>query len=801
MKKRIFLLFLMVIALALPSHAVLKEGNLDTTLFVLRNELSNYHIDLEKRSKNIKQYNQQMVKELIEVINQADQNTMMLYSQKSGYVFELTYACHQATEAYRKFKKKTIPFQKILRKNKIEVGRLDSLIENLRTMQVDYMSEKTKTDRACCLALAINIRRTLAENGQQLMDYQHYYELTEKRLKYLNDYAVRRYADIQNSIFSNADGNYLQTLASFGKQWRQTSEDVTAKYKPIGSVGHMVSQWDVRIIFMLFAIIIFYALVSIILNIVVIRVILTRILRSERFSHIKEEFMIRRRCIIMAMTVITFAIILGIIRATVQQNFIIMACGLLVQYTWLLGMILLSLLLRVKAEQIMSAFRIYSPLLVIGFIVIVFRIVLIPNTLINLIFPPILLLCSLWQWSVICRQKKNVPKTDMYYTWVSLIVIIGSTLSGWMGWTFFSVIIVIWWVMQLTCILTITFFRGWLMAFASRHKLEEKDIRHKWFFNLLLHLLLPIAALGTIVLSIYWAAEVFNLSDAVWGILDHKYVNFKQISFNLWNLLTVVVLFYIFRYINHTADAFMKLHFEMIDPTTSDSRYTMTKNVLQVLTWGTWLLISVAICNVSYTWFVVISGGLSTGIGFAMKDILENIYYGISLMAGRIKIGDYIVCDGVRGRVSSITYTSTMLEALDGSVMAFQNSQLFTKNYRNMTKNHGYELDILEVGVAYGTNIDEVKKIIIEGVSKLKCINHEKGVKVLLKSFDDSCITLRILVWVNVLNQAIADAEVMECIYNVFNKNGIEIPFPQREITIKQISPDVSKITKDSFND
>ncbi|WP_238314390.1 hypothetical protein [Segatella albensis] len=193
---------------------------------------------------------------------------------------------------------------------------------------------------------------------------------------------------------------------------------------------------------------------------------------------------------------ITFAIILGIIRATVQQNFIIMACGLLVQYTWLLGMILLSLLLRVKAKQIMSAFRIYSPLLVIGFIVIVFRIVLIPNTLINLIFPPILLLCSLWQWSVICRQKKNVPKTDMYYTWVSLIVIIGSTLSGWMGWTFFSVIIVIWWVMQLTCILTITFFRGWLMAFASRHKLEEKDIRHKWFFNLLLHLLLPIAALA-----------------------------------------------------------------------------------------------------------------------------------------------------------------------------------------------------------------------------------------------------------------------------------------------------------------
>ena len=94
--------------------------------------------------------------------------------------------------------------------------------------------------------------------------------------------------------------------------------------------------------------------------------------------------------------------------------------------------------------------------------------------------------------------------------------------------------------------------------------------------------------------------------------------------------------------------------------------------------------------------------GLATGIGFAMKDILENIYYGISLMAGRIKVGDYIICDGIRGKVSSISYTSTMLEGIDGSVIAFTNSQLFTKNYKNLTKNHGLELDVLEVGVAYG---------------------------------------------------------------------------------------------------
>ena len=56
-------------------------------------------------------------------------------------------------------------------------------------------------------------------------------------------------------------------------------------------------------------------------------------------------------------------------------------------------------------------------------------------------------------------------------------------------------------------------------------------------------------------------------------------------------------------------------------------------------------------------------------------------------MTGRVKIGDLIVCDGIRGKVTSISYTSTMVTAMDGSVIAFTNSQLFTKNYQNMTRN------------------------------------------------------------------------------------------------------------------
>ena len=156
-------------------------------------------------------------------------------------------------------------------------------------------------------------------------------------------------------------------------------------------------------------------------------------------------------------------------------------------------------------------------------------------------------------------------------------------------------------------------------------------------------------------------------------------------------------------------------------------------------------------------------------------------------MAGRIKIGDLIVCDGIRGKVSSINYTSTIIEGSDGSVIAFQNSQLFTKNYKNLTKNHGYELLSINVGVAYGTNIAKTRELLIKAIKKLDCIHKNKGVNVQMSSFDDSAITLQIITWVKAITLFKAKDNIMETIYNTLNDNGIEIPFPQREINLKHI--------------
>ena len=775
MKQKALLFIVFSLLYCLPSKSVLKEKDLDNTLSILRQELKEYHDDLERQSGFFKFQNEQVFEQTRFILNKSNQNSLMLYSQKPDYIFDLTYACHEATEQYRQFQKNVMPFKSIIDRINGEIARYDSLITNLSQMPKMMLSEQAKIDRNVCLTLAVNIRRTLNANSDQLYEYVRYYEQTELRLKYLNDYANKRYKEIQTNIFKNGGDNYLKILSNLNTELQATSDIIFDKYKPLKRTH---SQWDIRVISFLFEMIIICAIIAFVLNWLVFKFIIARFKQPEWLQN-------KHNCVILTTTVITLALILGIISFIFkEQNFIIMASGLLVEYTWLLGVILISLLIRINDKQIWSALRIYSPLLFIGFIVISFRIILIPNDLVNLVFPVILLVCALWQWRVIRLHNDNIPKSDVFYSYVSLAIFVASTICSWTGYTLLSVQLLIWWVMQLTCILTITCIGGYLKRWAEHRNYAEKPVTETWIYDFIYSVILPVLAIFSIIISIYWAADVFNLSDTTWKLFRTKFIDSKNFVLSIFSISQVATLWFLFSYINRTIQALFRLHFEKTDKASAASRQVMIRNVINLLVWGTWILICLNMMHVDNTWLVVVSGGLSTGIGFAMKDIIENIYYGISLMAGRVRVGDYIICDGTRGRVSSINYTSTMIEAIDGSVIAFQNSQLFTKNYKNMTKNHGYELDILEVGVAYGTDIEKCRKLLVDAISKLPFLERGKQVRIVLKSFDDSCITLKILVWVPVFTQYVDDGKVLECVYKTLNENNIVIPFPQRDIHI-----------------
>ena len=825
MHKSFLINILLMLLVALPSHAVLKERNIGGSLAMLRIELSNYHNKLERQTGAQKDQREQVMKQLLSTMNRSQQNAIMLYSQKSGNVFDLTYACHEATEQYKSFKETVGPFREYVDETNKEIIRYDSLISDLSSMYTASLTDKEKIDRNVCLTLAVNIRRTLNYKKQQSQQYIDIYKRTEARLKGLNDYANKRYAEIQASIFYNNGENVFSLLRNLKNEIKTTGQTMAEKYRPTNKFH---SDWDSRIILILLAIIVFYALIAAGLAYIVIGFVITKLVKKNKADFMlrwlfgsdggdraKENFRAKRVCIILAATVITFAAVLGMVKATINQNFLSMASGLLVEYAWLMAVILLSLLIRLDGKQILHGLRIYTPIMAMCFIVIFFRIVLIPNVLSALVMPLLLLVFTVWQWFALRKNSKQLPATDSFYAWVSLTVFLASDVASMVGYSLLSVEILIWWTMQLTCILTITCVSDLLKQYGNdpRRKFFDDDtpVSRTWFFRFVYTAALPILGTLSILISIYWAADVFNLSDTTLFLFNRSLVNTDKFTFSIMRAVQASVFFFMAKYVNHVS--LHTLHYQLNlreqrkakeekrkpSMQTVMSHTAMWRNLIQVVIWGSWLLVTLTIFHIDNSWIVAISAGLSTGIGFAMKDILENLYYGISLMAGRIKVGDYISIDGTKGTVRNISYTSTTVEALDGSVISYQNSQLFSKNYKNLTRNHGNVLSIIPIGVAYGTRVPEVKSAIDAALVKLNKSNYIKYLKTVFAGFGDNSIDFKILAWVDSRKQTYAEGDIMEAVYNALNDKNIEIPYPQRDIhivsdTAHLVSPTPSNI-------
>lgn len=775
MRRITIILFLLTMFIG-EAGAVLKEKNLEQTLTILRSELTKHYQELSAQRQERENQREEVFRSLTQTMKQSNQNALMLYSQDQEYLFDLTYACHQATELYQDFQRRQAPFRDYIVTTASEIARYDSLVTNLKSMPVNMLSDKARTDRSVCLTLATSIMRSLKDASQQTEDYIRYYDMTEARLKNMNDYAQSRYYDIQTSIFVNGGDTYIDIVRHLKEKWQTMKEVVSRKYSISQENRH--SDWNIYWILGLFGAILFYALIAIGLNLLTFRFMPRRL-------H-TQEFLKKRSSIIWATTTITLAILMGLLRHNSEQNFVIMASQLLVEYLWLLAVILISLLLRVKGSQIKSAFHIYAPLLVIGLVVITFRIILIPSELVTLAFPPILLCCMVWQWIGVRRHNQNIPRSDMFYTYISLIVFIASVACSWAGYTLLSVQLLIWWIMQLTCILTITSISQYLKLYADRHNFDSKPITQTWFYTLVHQVAVPVLIVGSVMLSVYWAADVFNLSDMCWDIFNRNFIDQKKFKVSIVKISIVVSLWFLFSWLSKTVLSLMRLHFMHKDPSTAESRTVMGRNVIQVLIWGAWLLISLSLLNVSVYWLMALGGGLSTGIGFALKDIIENIYYGATLMTGRIKVGDWIEVDGTMGKVASISYTSTVVESLYGEVITFQNSQLFTKNYKNLTRNHGYVLAAIPFGVAYGSNLKDVCRLVEEAVNNMnhEWMDPEKRVKSVVTEMGDSSVNFKLFVWADAVKKVYVVSDVLKCVYDTLDAHGISIPFPQRDVHI-----------------
>ncbi len=864
--KKISLIFVLSF-FAIQVQAVLNEKNLEQTLGVLRVELATTYNDLKVNTELMKKNSERQHQKMIQTMQKSDQIALMLYSQKSNYTFNMTYVCNEATQMYRDFTQHMLPYDRIMNYLDGEITRYTQLIHTLESLppsltrekqvrakqstsapgnKIDslrvkmdsvklknlpfFLSDKGKEDRAECIGFAKIILQKYQELKKEISRDNEHYERIRRHLKEIFDFAQKRYKEIQQSIFVNGEESYFSILGHLDRTIKQVKRDVADKYENKHyEYNHIKSEWRGTIVFGLILFVVFYITLSFILSNVIVRVLMRKV-KALRES---KEMQLKADCIIVAGSLFIFAVAMMIIKFFLHHNFIIMASQLLVSFSWLITIILVSLLIRLQGEQIKSALRLFMPIMLLGFVVIIFRIIFIPNTLVNLIFPPILLLFTVWQYWVLKHGGKNLSKNDKIYSWISFILMCVATVLAWKGYVLMSVQIFIWWLILLMLILTVTCIYDFLTTKEQKYlqkkfglkKLPEKrwfsrdgsNITESWFFDLLLMLILPVSVIFSVIFSFFMAAEVFDLTDICFALFLRPFVDIPDVCrMSIAQITILASLYFVFNFISYLAKAIYKnfriRHIQRknngVAVATSQANLTLFNNVTSIVIWGGYFILALIMLKVPKSGISIVTAGLATGLGFAMKGLLENFFYGISLMTGRLRVGDWIECDGIRGKVDSITYQSTSVITPEGSIISFLNSALFTKNFENLTRNHFYVMSKVNVGVAYGTDVEKIRQLLETNILALSYKNKQgrevldvkRGVKVLLSDFGDSSIDLVVAYWTLVSEKILFDCKVKETVYNILTKNNIEIPFPQRDVHIISPQPSSQRPKKPKSN-
>ena len=224
-----------------------------------------------------------------------------------------------------------------------------------------------------------------------------------------------------------------------------------------------------------------------------------------------------------------------------------------------------------------------------------------------------------------------------------------------------------------------------------------------------------------------------------------------------------------------------------------DTLANLVETVIGVLIWILGLLIAMSIILPSVTPANVLAGiGLgSVAVGFAFKDIFENFLAGVLIMLRKkMKLGDFIKCSDVEGRIEAISLRDTHLRHLSNELVVVPNSYLF-KNPVEIVTESRLRRHTVNVGVAYDVDVDAARELILKAVNDLDIVDNNKGAEVYAEEFGDSSINFLVRWWTG--SQPV-DAHrskdlVVRALKRELDKAGMEIPFPYRTLTFKEPLP------------
>ena len=687
-----------------------------------------------------------------------------------------------------------------------------------------FLSTVGQQDRDSCLFYAGELLKIYAENRATVLADSLHYQEAYLRLKESYDYAASRYRLLQQEIFTEGQIPWWTLLIKAKTYWKMAAQEARAQYSmdaitdPNFNLDNAESRSMNGYLFVLVTMMLFILLICWL-------VAAGLLWLACRFIKPMQENIPRQKRMF-------FALILGVLiylllfsnTAGVRNISVALAMKQIATFFWLLLAIVGALLVRVNPEKIKKAFLLYLPVIFMAFSVILCRVSSVPNLLMNFLFPPVLLLIFVWQLLTCLFRGKKAEKSDKFICWVSFVVVGLATALAIFGYIFVALMLLVWWYFQLAAVQTLvaighlmTRYRENFMSarvekategitLVSGADRESLLFKATWFYDLIRHVAIPCLALASLPLCIKHSMDVFNFEDLFHQLYETPFMQvpgqdgevFFRIS--LQSIVRVGGLYFIFRYLSRALHAlwqrgrynsFMRKN-KRQNIRANEINLSLGNSLISVAVWFMYIVCIVYILKIPTGSLGLAIGGLSAGIGLALKDIINNFIYGIQLMSGRLRVGDWIECEGVRGQVVDINYQSTQVETEEATTVSFLNATLFSKSFTNLTKGNSYQFLKIMVGVAYGTDIEKVRVVLEKAMEVMKTkdkygrdvVDPRFGIYIRFGEFSDSSVDIAIKQFVLAPEHIAYRDKAKEIIYNALKENGITIPFPQRDLHI-----------------
>ena len=876
-KRKLIGILILLLAVAVPAMAVFTGMGLDATLFNLRSELYHEYKRLDSTREQQRENYEIQHQKMVDIVKKCNDLSLMLYSQKQEYAFDISYALEKVSEEYKDFNANRTPYDRIVFSLDVEINRYARLIESLRRLPPELLdvevvpdslayhndsldvhlrqneslleqdlheqvagvlamnaardtvsreertpafilSEVGQADRDSCLRYAAELLKMYAETRELVMADSTHYREARLRMEESYKYAREYYGIIEDKVFVEGQTPWFTILSQPGKYWKNTKAAMNEKYS-FSDIGKALFKDQVdyseeeivnntrlvnsaRIYWLIVYVLVFFLLWGLSALVMWPAYKFIKPLKKRVAKEQKRYIALLLGCILfMALTF-----------ESTDDDIALKAMHIMYTFFGLLVAINTALLIRVKPAKLKHSVRIYLPTICTALFVISCRVLFVPNAFLNMFFPPLLLAMALWQLIANLKRSHKADLTDAVLGWISFVITAIALIIGLAGYIFLSLIILVWWYFQLGLILAI--LSVWDLTLLYKEKRLNKRLEAysakitfvsgqdkdnllfgaSWFYDLIREVLIPLMALSSLPVCAYWALGVFEFRDLYLTIFEKPFLTQGEFQVSIFNILFLIEMFLVFRYVNkavHTLWQVLAYHrylrkHEKKTVRANEINLSLGNSLISVFVWFVYADLFIVTLHIPTGALGLIAGGLSAGIGLALKDIINNFIYGIQLMGGRLRVGDMIECDGIRGKVASVSYQTTQIQSVGEVIISFTNTALFNKNFKNLTRGSAYEYVSVPVDVSYGTDIQKVRELLIEASQQLQgkdkygrdIVDPKRGVSVGLSEFGDSGITVALKQFVLVEERWGYANRARELIYNVLNENGITIPFP-----------------------